>query len=196
MIEIIWNLTAVLTKPNLDTLTKDTTILVDLDMTLIATNTANNHAYQQAFFEVCKQKIHAPYPRITSAIIKQQLGTRHHLFNQIVKRKKFLYAQFLSLTYVNQDLSIFLLNAGEICPIYLVSKGKLKRITATLNYHCLKNIFTGVFCCQSHDNKYQLAIDRWELNPQKIIVFENDPIEIQHAVFATIPKNQIFHIDL
>ncbi len=176
-------------------LSKQSIILVDLDGTLIATDTANSLSYQKAISNCIRLNIPEITERITSEYIRQCFGINDDSMNTIIEYKRGIYPQFLSETLVNQELLIFLQQAKLICPIYLVTNGEKNRVKETLHYHKLLSFFSNIFYCKNVANKYQYVIDILSISPVRLIIFENEEIEIKKAGSIGIPKKNIFQIN-
>lgn len=175
-------------------LIKESIIFVDLDGTLVATDKANNFAYRQAILEILDIDIGISDLRVTAEIAEQLLGGYSEKVAQIIQRKKRLYPMFLSQTSVNQKLLRFLQKSTLTHPIYLVTSSEEKRAKETLYFHHLYPLFTHVFYCKTIKNKYLYATQKLRVNPQNILIFEDDINEIDKAISVNIPKNNIYHI--
>lgn len=173
---------------------KKNLIFVDLDGTLVATDKANNLAYQQAVSEILGSSLSTDSERITAEKIEELLGERNEIFNRVIQRKKILYPKFLSSTWVNKTLLQYLKKAMLICPIYLVTNSEKNRVKETIAFHHLLAMFTDIFYCKGIENKYHYAIKQLSANPHNVLVFENDRHEIKKAILVNILQNNIYHI--
>lgn len=173
---------------------KEHLIFVDLDGTLVATDKANNLAYQQAVSEVLGSSLSTDSERITAEKIEELLGERNEIFNRVIQRKKILYPNFLSQTWVNKPLLQYLKKAILVYPIYLITNSEKNRANETLVFHSVLAMFTDIFYCKSIENKYQYVIEQLDVNPHNILVFENDMNEINKAISVNILQNNIYHI--
>lgn len=77
--------------------------------------------------------------------------------------------------------------------MYIITNSQRKRAIATLKHLDLLNCFKGIVCCKS-DNKYEEAINMLGINPQDVVVFENDIIEIERCKEVGILSNNIIQV--
>jgi len=164
-----------------------TVFIFDMDGTLVNTDTANRNAYFEAVQQVCHI---TPFPvtgRMTRESLKYSRLDEMQI-NQICEVKKNLYAQYLNQTILLPAADILQQYAHKYRTI-LATKADRRRAEETLSYHNLSECFTDAFYkddFQSTTNKYQHIIETLDLDPTNIVVFENEDIEIQNAIKASI----------
>ena len=82
---------------------------------------------------------------------------------------------------------------------FLVTNSRQNRADLLLRHYGLKEKFERIYYRQlkknKRVNKYQNLISELNVSPNKIIVFENEAIEIKDAIKAGIPKENIILIN-
>ncbi len=173
------------------TIKKKSILFFDLDGTLIDTNNANRQSYNQAIELVLGEKtinknianrtdIKTYYPNLSS-----------FEYEEIIKAKQDAYNKFLPLTKQNSTLVEILLKFSTTNITYLISNCRTSRAIKTLKYHNLYDKFHFLFFKENSNhcptsNKYINAISKYGLDPDRIIAFENEEIEIKNAIIAGI----------
>lgn len=175
----------------------------DLDDTLVFTSKANALAYQKALKKIAgltlPKKVNPrfvtnPQIRVTREYIK-----RHYPFLSNKKRtaisfwKEVYYQEYLKETEVNHVLLRFLKEVTKENHVFLVTQAKKGRMQQVLAYHGLHSLFCEVFSNAniSSPNKYKNALSQWGINPNQVILFEDDPQEFIYGKEAGIPAEQI-----
>lgn len=158
-------------------------VMIDLDGTLIDTDHANNLAYLEACkFYAPNLKI-PPVKRITKKII-QGCCSDKELVNLISQMKIDCYSEFVNETYLNIDLYNLLLNFQQRYSLYLVTKASKHRALTLLKHHNCLAIFDDLFYCK--ENKYLESLETLNIKANKVLIFENEAIEIQQAIDSGI----------
>ena len=120
-------------------------------------------------------------------------------FEYIISIKESLYSENLSQTKLIAVVCDILNQYSQSNTTVLVTNCREERAIMTLNQHDLTNKFTHKFFRKSidndfHINKFENALTSLNLNPKAVIVFENDVFEIEEAINAGIPKENIYTI--
>lgn len=175
----------------------------DLDDTLVFTSKANALAYQKALKKIAgltlpnQVNLHFttnPQIRVTREYIKM-----HYPFLSNKERaaitfwKEVYYREYLKETEVNHVLLRFLKEVAKDSHIFLVTQAKEGRMQQVLAYYGLHSLFCEVFsnASTSSPNKYENALSQWGINPNQVILFEDDPQEFIYGKEAGIPGEQI-----
>ena len=176
-------------------------ILCDMDGTLIDTDYANYMAYMCAVREVTKiENIveFSPRERLNRESLRKRLP---HLtddqLESIVALKSRYFSKHLPETRVNNQIADLLRRCGNTNRAVLVTNCREYRAVETLKYHGLFELFSRlIFREQIVEsgvlNKYASALLLLEVKPDDVIVFERDPVDVEMAMLAGIPKENIF----
>lgn len=171
---------------------------VDMDNTLIYSDTANNWAYQQAICQcVPNFDLHLlinshSSNRLTENSLKQWFSVSDLGKIVSIKQKTTLYKDYWTKTQINQSLLNFL--EQQSSQIYLVTNSQVQRAKALLQFYMINHLFTDFIFSKGQENKYQYALNQLNLQPNQVIVFEDDDEKIIEAVQAGIPDSQIIKI--
>lgn len=177
-------------------------LFIDMDGTLIDTDTANTYAYNYAVQEVIGiNMMHdlSLSERITTKDVQNAFPFLHKsIFQEIKKLKDKKYREYLFLTQRNQKI-IDAISANPDKIIVLVSKANHNRVMTTLAHHDLLDYFDYFFCSQHQVkgkdyNKYEDALTGLHLAPQNVFVYENEEQEIKNALDVNIPSENIIKI--
>ena len=185
------------------TITTDTVLFFDMDGTLVDTDFANYLAFETAIQTVvgANQEINFnPNERFNRTILKREfpsLGEKDFL--DIIRVKESLYSENLSKTKLISFVYDILKQYSQSNTTVLVTNCREERAIMTLNQHELTNKFTHKFFRKSidndlHINKFKNAIISLNLNPKTIIAFENEAFEIEEAIKAGIPIENIISV--
>ena len=163
--------------------------MVDMDGTLVDTDHANFLAYRRAVADVIKREIpFVPSLRMTRDRLNLFLpDLSMDAYLEILERKERYYELYLSETRKNSRLEMFLReHDGRDQLLVLVTKSKKERALKTMEYHGLVEKFGAMFfkddaCVDRERNKYRQAIRSLDLDPGKVIVFENEGKEVSDA---------------
>ncbi len=175
-------------------ITSEKILFFDLDGTVVDTNAANNAAYRSAYYIV--MGCHMPNIldiRITRQTIQGISNISCAEYDAIVMLKEQIYIKYLNLIKpIDYIIELIQQKAGQNT-MYIITNSERKRAIATLKHLDLLNCFKGVVCSKS-DNKYEEAINMLGINPQDVVVFENDIIEIERCKEVGILSNNIIQV--
>ncbi len=178
-------------------ITLENTLFFDMDDTLIYTNDANFSAYRDAIRTVTKIDI-AKYLNPS----KDRVNRENLLFilpeltqielDKIVILKEKIYPTYLSETKINKRVLAILMNYCTSNKTVLVTNSKKSRALLTLQHHNLLSKFSHCFFKEKNQvDKYQNVFSSMSISPNEVIVFENELIEINHAIQAGISPSNI-----
>jgi beta-phosphoglucomutase len=181
----------------------DTVLLFDMDGTLIDTDFANFLSYKNAIQSVItlnKDIQYNPNERFNRSALKSAYPNLTEIeSDQIIKQKEENYKEHLTQTKLNKSVADILIKYYKTNKTVLVTNCREDRALMTLKHHNLIDKFSNIFFKQISDNenrinKYKNVILSLSLSPQRIIIFENEKQEIEDAVLAGIPINNILSI--
>lgn len=179
------------------------TILCDLDGTLVDTNYANFLSYNRAIEEMKGYKIDiqfSPTERFSrerlSEYIPQLTDTE---YEKIIHLKSRYYKDFLPETRLNSKLADTLRIFSQNSEVILATTCRRKRTVETLQHHQLLHHFTSLMCREEllkggASNKYKTALTVLGLNPNAVFLFENETSSLKEAIHAGVPRKNIIHI--
>jgi beta-phosphoglucomutase-like phosphatase (HAD superfamily) len=176
------------------------TLLFDLDGTLVDTNLANYLTYKIAIEKVINTKIsisYNPRERFNRVVLKKVIpDLTKKEYEKIIKLKNKLFTKYLPKTKLNTLVVNTLKKYSKTNTTILVTNCRKDRALMTLKYHGIINLFTHLLyrqnvCGLNNANKYKIALLRFKLSPDSVIVFENEEFEIKDAVLAGIPRKNI-----
>ncbi|WP_028946583.1 HAD hydrolase-like protein [Synechocystis sp. PCC 6714] len=175
-------------------------IFCDMDGTLIDTDYANYLAYSRALIEVTQKKYDIEFDhlkRLNRESLQKCIPslTEHQLENIVALKAKY-FRDYLPKTRLNNDLANFIRRCNPMIQSILVTNSRQSRAIETLQYHNILDYFvrliyqedvleSGLQC------KYAYALTLMKVDPNAVLVFENEILEIKKAVLAGIPKNNI-----
>lgn len=177
------------------------TIFVDLDGTLVETDLANRLAYEKAIRDVLGRSVSLDKEtRVNREAVKTKLGISNlNLFTEVIKKKESHFSDFLPQSELKQDTHDFLLKVRDKNKIILVSKCREKRAQSVLKYHGIECLFNNFYFLEEllesgSKNKFEGALRKFNIDPSKVIVIENEDIEIKSAMKAGISRDKIFKV--
>jgi beta-phosphoglucomutase len=189
---------------NIDSLINfESVLLFDMDGTLVDTNLANFLAYKKAVLSVTKSDhnlYYNPEKRFNRSNLKNVIpNLSENQEGRIIQEKEIFYDDFLRETKLNNLILEVLIKYSITNQTVLVTNCRKDRALAILNYHGLIDKFNNIFFRQfSEDdekiNKYQSAISCLGISANRIIVFEDEILEINDAKMAGIPISNIIKI--
>jgi beta-phosphoglucomutase len=167
----------------------------DMDGTLIETDFANYLSYKRAIETVMKVDndfFCTPHKRFNRGNLKTSFPNLTDCeYDSIIQKKEENYQEYLSYTKLNQSLVDILTKYAKTNKTVLVTNCRQDRALMTLNYHNLTEKFSNLFFRKlSQDsqkiNKFHNAIMSLGVNPNTVIVYENEENEVLDAVSAGI----------
>lgn len=174
-----------------------------MDGTLVDTDYANYLSFKQAIQTVINPEFIIPFnplERFNRTILQREFPKLDDKdYQEIIKLKERLYSENIGQTkllpYANEILNKFF----EQNTTVLVTNCREDRAIMTINQHGLTKkfkhkIFRKSIDKDKHINKFENALTSLKLNPQNVIVFENEDYEIDEAIKAGIPTQNIIFI--
>lgn len=174
-------------------------LLFDVDGTLADTMGAHNMAYKLAFalnnvpFDMEEHKKWAPYGGnvlITETVVKKGYG---HIAHEIVRDKQMLLPICLKkFMRPNNKLIKLIKEKCGLLDIIIVSNGRRNSITEILEQLGIFYYVTGLITKEDYDfakpnpQPYMVAMQKYDLEPNEVIVFEDNQIGIESAKAAGI----------
>ena len=178
-------------------------LFFDMDGTLVNTNFANYLSYKKAIQSVTQSETDTPYnpsQRFNREVLKNEIPNLTETeYERIIQEKEQYYNDYLPETKLNKIVADILVKYFKTNRTVLVTNCREDRALLTLNYYSLADKFSNIFYRQITDNvsrinKYENAISRLNTSAQSVIVFENEKPEIDDALLAGIPIQNIISI--
>lgn len=184
----------------LENLTDEYTLLIDLDGTLIDTDDANFVSYQKAISEIININInYLDNERFTRKTLKKSIPTLSPLeFNKIIDLKDRLFSKNLNLTNLNISLLNLIKKYTKRNRIVLATNSHKARAISLLEYYNIVDLFDYIFFKEdfekiNENNKIQYVLKHIKINPKTLIVFENEQCVINEALLFGILDNNIYY---
>lgn len=181
----------------------NTVLLFDMDGTLVDTDFANFLSYKNAIKLVIDHEEKIQYnfnKRFNRSTLKSILPKLNESeFEKIIEIKEKNYKDYLIHTKLNKTIADILLQYSKSNSTILVTNCREDRALATLDYYNLtdkfsKLLFRQISSSGERINKYKNAISSLNLATQSVMVFENENKEIEDAIMAGIPINNILSL--
>lgn len=183
---------------NLDCYVKlESVFIFDMDGTLVNSDIANFNAYSEALSPTINLAQRYIAGRITRASLSE-LGVSRNMQESVISQKREIYNKYLKDT-IKMPLACKILEiVSKTNMTILATQSEKQRAIDTLQYHNLHAKFTySVFredLQEEQQNKYAHVVQKYNLNPQDIFVFEDNEIEITNALTAGIPQKNIISL--
>lgn len=184
-----------------DKIVNNNILIFDLDGTIVNTDKANFLAYQEAVKEIKKIDLSSLYSkneRFTRGKLKEilpMLNTQE--WDEIIKMKNAVYGKYLQETLIDALALEIVNNFSLTNKIILATNSHVERADLVLRYHHLDEIFDFKFYKNDYNeenNKFKYIINYLKIDPNLIIVFENENSEIKQAKLAGIPEKNIINL--
>ncbi len=178
-------------------------ILCDLDGTLVHTDYANYLSYRKAVEVVTggsRSLAYSPTRRVTRTNLRSLVpGLSEAEYERIVALKQRCEATYLPYTILHTALAAFLDEVSRTNPVVLATNCSERRARLTLAHHGLCHVFQRVLCSPSRVGtsdpaKHAIAIAALGLDPQTVVVFDDDPAALQEAAAVGVPSDYLIHI--
>jgi len=178
-------------------------VLCDMDGTLIDTDYANYLSYRRAIADIMLQTQELEF---NSGKRLNRVGLRERLprltddqYNKIISLKTEYYSEYLPETRVNTTLADFIRKCSGTYETVLVTCCRERRARETMQYHNILECFSRLICWEALtasglSNKYTNALNLLGANPTTTIVCENGTIDIERAILAGVPRENIISV--
>ncbi|MBT2563033.1 HAD hydrolase-like protein [Pedobacter sp. ISL-68] len=176
-------------------ITTDAVLFFDLDGTLIYTDEANFLSFNKAIRSVTSKDYNLTYnpnERLNRSKLKNAIPNLSKIqYERIIKKKEEYYKDFLYKTKLNPVIASILSKYSKTNKTVLITNCREERALTVLNHFGLVDKFSNIFYCQLMNNnekmnKFQYAISELGVQPNLVIAFENEEIEIADAKQAGI----------
>lgn len=170
--------------------------IFDMDGTLVNTDVANKLAYQQAAQNICNRSLFNIVGRMTRESLKYSHFSAEEE-NRIIEEKQRIYPNYLDKTILLPIASRLSYLQEQGCTIILATQSDKERAIQTLQYHHLEDYFTALYFKDDFDsctNKFAYIIAQRHLNPEDVIVVEDNDIEIENAIKEGVKRDNIVYI--
>lgn len=183
-------------------ITSETVLFFDMDGTIVDTNLANYLSYKKAIQSITNSDYHITYnpdKRFNRSNLKKEVLNLSEVdYKRIIQKKEEYYVDFLNEIKLNNEVSNILFKYSTTNKTVLVTNCRKDRALQILNYFQLSDKFDYIFFREFDGNekinKYKNAINKLNISPNKVIVFENERTEINDAIYAGIDENKILSL--
>ena len=168
-------------------------ILTDLDGTLVDTRAANYHAYREVLADFGKSLTEEHYNSCFGLRLEEFLQTLDitdkHITEKIRKQKALVYPIHFDKLVPNNPLLAFLKASRRMgIPLAVVSTARRENILNVLKYIGAYDLFDLIVSGENVSKSkpdpecYIYAIRHFNIEPDKILIFEDTPIGIRAAI--------------
>tara|TARA_B100000949_G_C14255379_1_gene440206 strand:- start:671 stop:1264 length:594 start_codon:yes stop_codon:yes gene_type:complete len=180
----------------------DTILFFDMDGTLVHTDLANFLSYRKAIQTVLDEGVgltYDPSQRFNrSSLLKILPDLSETDYRKIIKVKENCYNDFIQDTELNTTAVELLEKYSKTNQTILVTNCRKDRALLILGHYGLLETFSHTFFRELGDkkkvNKYVTVISRLGIPANSVVAFENEQSEIEDALIAGIPSQNIFLI--
>lgn len=186
-----------------DRIKTDTVLFFDMDGTLVDTDYANYLSFKFAIQSVLNPInliSFNPKERFNRTILQREFPKLNSKdFIEIIRLKEIFYLENIEHTKIIPVVNDILNEFYKTNATVLVTNCRQDRALFTLNQHGLTDKFNHKFFRKSidkdkHVNKFKHAITTLNLEPHMTIAFENEQFEIDEAIRAGIPFQNLISI--
>jgi beta-phosphoglucomutase-like phosphatase (HAD superfamily) len=164
---------------------KNFSIVFDMDGTLIESDVANNLAYQKAYqMKYGSSACLMMSGRITRERLQRELTISENDMNEIIAFKQQVLYSYIHCTKATKIYDFAKSLLGKF-PLYLATSAHADRVSLLLNYYHMADMFEGIVCGEevtSGRSKFDVVMEKYNLDPSRMIVFENSQKEIDEAM--------------
>lgn len=177
-------------------------LFFDMDGTLVDTNYANFLLYTRAIQQLIQSNIdftYDPNERFTREVLKKVIPNLSEPdFKKIIQLKNKLYIEHLPETKLNDLVAKILKKFSKTNETILITNCRKERALITLEYYGLADKFSHKLyrlkTNSKKNNKYEYALISLQIPSTSVVVFENEKSEINTAILAGIPDENIISI--
>lgn len=172
------------------------TLMFDMDGTLIESDSCNTKAYKKAVANVLGEFFveRLDVVRIDRKVLREKLPwISGEQFEHIVTLKEQYYMELITEVTIVPAIMAILERFLKTNKIILITNAHCQRTMQTLCHLDLTDKFDGIITndISNGKDKFTRALKYFNLNPQKVWVFENDEVQANIAVAAGIDINHI-----
>lgn len=178
-------------------------LIFDLDGTLVDTDKANLLSYKDAIQQIMKIDINLSLysnQRFTRKILKNIVPRLSNMkYNEIIGLKNNLFDKYLNETKLNSSTFEILQKYSGINTIVLSTNSHKERAIKVLKFHNIFDKFNYRFYKDDiksikEMSKFEYVIKKIKILPNYMVIFENEELEIDTAIFLGIPSENIVSI--
>lgn len=185
-------------------------LLVDFDNTLVFTNEANNLAYRRSIEDIAQMKMSDKQYQLVVSSMPDQRITATGLYEiiseilnisldvpKIATYKNKIYPAFISYIQKNDVLIRALENikSNHEITIILVTNANPRRVIPILDFFDLEGPFERIFYTNNSLDKYSLVISQLNLNPDNLIIIDDDQNQLNSARLSGVSDIRLIKIN-